>query len=200
MTLFISLYQTITRGLDRADWILPTVARFLFAALFLMYFWVSGLTKLGDGVLGIFSPSVGAYAQIFPRAMETVGYDSSQLGPLHTLVVLAGTWAEFILPFLIVIGLLTRVSALGMIGFVLIQSLTDLYGHGAIDEAATVGAWFDKIPDAAIMDQRALWVFLLIVLAIKGAGPFSLDRLLLRNARSAHRVFAPQSQAGRPTP
>ena len=35
-----------------------------------------------------------------------------------------------------------------MIGFVILQSLTDLYGHGAIDEAATVGAWFDKIPDA----------------------------------------------------
>jgi putative oxidoreductase len=152
------------------------------------------------GFFGIFSPSVGAYAQIFPRAMETVGYDSSQLSLFHTLVVLAGTWAEFILPFLIVIGFLTHLAALGMIGFVILQSLTDLYGHGAIDEAATVGAWFDKIPDATIMDQRALWVFLLFVLVIKGAGPLSVDRLLFKNAPSVHPASPPQSQAGRPTP
>jgi putative oxidoreductase len=83
---------------------------------------------------------------------------------------------------------------------VILQSLTDLYGHGAIDEAATVGAWFDKIPDATIMDQRALWVFLLFVLVIKGAGPLSVDRLLFKNAPSVHPASPPQSQAGRPTP
>ncbi|WP_306152362.1 DoxX family protein [Roseovarius sp. MMSF_3281] len=197
MSTVISYYQNLSRGLDRADWILPTVARFLFAAVFLMYFWVSGLTKLEGG---IFSPSVGAYAQIFPRVMEIVGYDSSQLDLFHTLVVLAGTWAEFILPFLIVIGLLTRLSAFGMIGFLIVQTLTDLYGHGAIGEASTVGAWFDKTPDAAIMDQRALWLFLLLVLVIKGGGPLSLDRVFLRNAPSAHRVSPPQSQAGHPAP
>lgn len=200
MTIFLSRYHAFAQALEKAEWILPTVARFLFAALFLMYFWVSGLTKLGDGLFGIFSPSVGAYAQIFPRAMEAVGYDSSQLGLFHTLVVLAGTWAEFILPFLIVIGFLTRLSALGMIGFVIVQSLTDLYGHGAIGEASTFGAWFDKIPDATIMDQRALWVFLLLVLVLKGAGPLSLDRVLIRNVPLAHRVSPPQSQAGHPAP
>jgi putative oxidoreductase len=171
-------YTTITDPLSRADWLLPVMARFLFAALFLMYFWVSGLTKLGDGVLGIFSPSVGAYAQIFPRAMEAVGYDASQLSLFHTMVVMAGTWAEFVLPLMIVIGLLTRLAALGMIGFVVMQTLTDLYGHGAISEVGTVGAWFDKAPDSVILDQRALWVFLLVTLVVKGAGPLSLDRVL----------------------
>lgn len=198
MTAVVSLYQTLAAKLNKAEWILPTLARFLFAALFLMYFWVSGLTKLGDGLLGVFSPSVGAYAQIFPGAMEAAGYDSSQLSLFHTLVVLAGTWAEFLLPFLIVIGLLTRLSALGMIGFLIVQTLTDLYGHGAIEEASTVGAWFDKAPDAVILDQRALWVFLLLVLVIKGAGPLSVDRLLLRNAPSAHPASLRQSQAGQP--
>jgi putative oxidoreductase len=171
-------YTTITDPLSRADWLLSVMARFLFAALFLMYFWVSGLTKLGDGVLGIFSPSVGAYAQIFPRAMEAVGYDASQLSLFHTMVVMAGTWAEFVLPLMIVIGLLTRLAALGMIGFVVMQTLTDLYGHGAISEAGTVGAWFDKAPDSVILDQRAMWVFLLVTLVVKGAGPLSLDRVL----------------------
>jgi len=198
MTAVVSLYQTLAAKLNKAEWVLPTLARFLFAALFLLYFWVSGLTKLGDGLLGVFSPSVGAYAQIFPRAMEAAGYDSSQLSLFHTWVVLAGTWAEFLLPFLIVIGLLTRLSALGMIGFVILQTLTDLYGHGAIEEASTLGAWFDKAPDAVILDQRALWVFLLLVLVVKGAGPLSVDRLLLRNAPSAHPASLRQSQAGQP--
>ncbi|MRU16434.1 DoxX family protein [Roseovarius sp. A21] len=200
MPLFLSLYHTAARKLTRAEWLLPTVARFLFAALFLVYFWVSALTKLGDGLFGIVSPSLGAYAQIFPRAMEAVGYDSSQLSLFHTLVVLAGTWAEFLLPFLIVIGFLTRLSAFGMIGFVIVQTLTDLYGHGVINEASTLGAWFDKMPDAVIMDQRALWIFLLLVLVIKGAGPLSLDRVLLRNAPWAHPASPPRSQADHPTP
>ena len=132
--------------------------------------------------------------------MEAVGYDNSHLNPIYTLVVLAGTWAEFLLPALIVVGLLTRPSALGMIGFVILQTFTDLYGHGANGQASTVGAWFDKAPDATILDQRALWVFLLLVLVIKGAGPLSLDQLLLRNAPSAHRVSPRQSQARPPKP
>lgn len=178
MTFTMSLYDAAAARLERADWLLPLLARFLFVAIFFMYFWVSGLTKLGDGVFGLFSPSVGAYAQIFPRAMEAVSYDASQLTIFHTLVVLGGTWAEFILPILIALGLLTRLAAVGMIGFVIVQSLTDLYGHGAIEEPATVGAWFDKAPDSIIMDQRALWIFLLLVLVFKGAGKLSLDGVL----------------------
>lgn len=178
MNTLVTLHDAVFERVERFDWVLPTVARFLFAAIFLKYFWVSGLTKLGDGVFGFLQPSVGAYAQIFPRAMEAAGYDASQLTAFHTLVVLGGTWGEFILPFLIVIGLFSRLTALGMIIFVGLQTLTDLYGHGAIGEAATVGKWFDKIPDSVIMDQRALWVFLLLVIVFKGAGRLSIDRLL----------------------
>lgn len=175
-----SLHERVFDPISRLDALLPLLARFLFAAILLFYFWKSGMTKLGDGLLGFLSPSVGAYAQIFPRQMEAVGFDVSQLSILHTLVVLAGTWAEFLLPLLIVLGLLTRLAALGMIGFVAVQSLTDLYGHGGIEHEGTLGAWFDRFPDAIILDQRALWVFLLLVLVIKGAGPLSLDRLLAR--------------------
>ncbi|MDQ2089244.1 DoxX family protein [Marimonas arenosa] len=178
MTSLISLHRSVFSRLERADWLLPTLARLLFAALFLVYFWNSALTKLGDGFLGLFSPSLGAYAQIFPRAMEAAGYDSSQLGLFHWAVVLAGTWAEFLLPALVVLGLLTRLAALGMIGFVLVQTLTDLYGHGVIAEAKSLGAWFDGDPGSLILDQRSLWIFLLLVLVIKGGGALSLDRLL----------------------
>ena len=182
MNALVALHHAVFSRIERMDWLLPTLARFLFAAILLMYFWISGLTKLGDGFFGLFSPSVGAYAQIFPKAMEAAGYDASQLSIFHTLVVMAGTWAEFILPILIVIGLFTRLAALGMIGFMVVQSLTDLYGHGAISEPGTLGAWFDKIPDAVILDQRAFWVFIMVVLVVKGAGPLSVDRVLRKRA------------------
>lgn len=175
MTTLISVYTAITTRLERADWLLPTLARLVFAAVLLFYFLNSGMTKLGDGIAGIWTPSVGAYAQIFPKAIEAAGYDTEALSLFHTLVVLAGTWAEFILPVLIVIGLFTRLAALGMIGFVVVQSLTDIYGHGATD---ALGAWFDRFPDAVILDQRAFWVLMFLILVFKGAGPLSVDRVL----------------------
>lgn len=163
-------YRDLAAALDRqADWLLPTLARLVFAGVLFGYFWASALTKFD----GPFAPSVGAYAQIFPKAFEAVGYDPSGLSFWHSLVVLAGGYAEFVLPVLIVLGLLTRLAALGMIGFVLVQSLTDIMGHGA-----SAGAWFDRASDALILDQRALWVLLFAVLLCKGAGPLSADRYL----------------------
>ncbi len=161
--------------------ILTTAARLVFAGVLLMYFWQSGTTKVGEGVLGIFQPGPGAYIQIFPKAVEAAGYDVSQLGVWHWLVVVSGTIAEFVLPLLIVLGLLTRLAAAGMIGFVFVQSLTDLYGHGGLANG-TLGAWFDKASDALIADQRAFWVLLLAILVLRGAGPLSLDRLLFKHA------------------
>jgi putative oxidoreductase len=175
MTVLRTLHAAIFDRLDRAGWLLPTLARFLFAAILMIYFLNSGLTKLGDGLSGIWTPSVGAYAQIFPKALEAAGYDTDALGLFHYVVVMAGTWAEFLLPAMIVLGILTRLAALGMIGFVVVQSLTDVYGHGQTGE---IGAWFDRFPDAIILDQRALWVFLLLVIVVKGAGPLSFDRAL----------------------
>lgn len=170
MTALIALHARFARFCDgQADWLLPTLARLVFAGVLLGYFWSSALTKFA----GPFTPSVGAYAQIFPRAFDAVGYDPSQLGLWHWAVVMAGAYAELILPTLIVLGLLTRLAALGMAGFVVVQSLTDIFGH-----SAAAGAWFDRASDALILDQRALWLLLLIVLISKGAGPISADRFL----------------------
>lgn len=180
MNALISLHNSLFDLLDRASGvILPTLARFVFAAVLMVYFWKSALTKVGDGVLGIFFPSDGAYVQIFPKAMEAVGYDSSQLGIFYWAVALAGTWAEFILPALLLIGLFSRLAAIGMIGFVIVQSLTDIIGHGGTD-AKTLGGWFDGLPDSIIMDQRTLWVTVLLIIVFKGAGPLSVDRLMGR--------------------
>jgi putative oxidoreductase len=77
---------------------------------------------------------------------------------------------------LIVLGLLTRLAALGMVGFVVMQSLTDILGHAAGPE--TIGTWFDPASDALILDQRAFWMLVFLVLILKGAGPISADRFL----------------------
>lgn len=183
-----------TAPLARLTPLLPLLARFTFAAVLLPYFWASALTKLGGGLFGMFRPSLGAYAQIFPKATEAAGFNLDNLGVFHWAVVTAGTWAEFILPALVVVGLLTRLAALCMIGFIVVQSLTDLFGHGAIEHEGTLGAWFDKAPDALILDQRAFWIYVLASLVVLGGGGLSADRLVFRNAPSGHPA-APQ-----PTP
>jgi len=179
----VALYARASAALEDATaaWLIPTLARLVFAGVLLIYFWRSAMTKLGDGFFGFLSPSTGAYVQIFPKKAEAVGYDVTQFSFIEHMVVLAGTWAEFILPALIVLGLLTRLGAVGMIGFIIVMSITDIYGHMA--DAETIGAWFDGQSGSLIMDQRAFWIFLLIVLALRGGGPLSLDRLLGLDAR-----------------
>lgn len=173
MTALIRLHNGLAGLLERmaGSWALPTLARFAFASVLLMYFWNSAGTKL-DGV-GL---SVGAYAQIFPQKAEAVLYDISKFSILETGIIWAGVLAEFILPALLLIGLLSRIAAIGMIGFILVQSLTDIYGHMA--DAATIGHWFDTVENARIVDLRTFWVFALLVLVAKGAGPLSVDRLV----------------------
>jgi putative oxidoreductase len=162
------------------DWFLPTFARFSFAAVLLMYFWNSAKTKLGDGFLGILRPSDNAYIQMFPKTVEALGYDTSQLGVFHWVVAVAGTAAEFVLPLLIVIGLFTRLAAIGMIGFVFVQSIVDVYGHGVAGK--DIGGWFDGPSNALILDQRLMWVVVFTILVVKGAGPLSVDKLLAKPA------------------
>ena len=70
--------------------------------------------------------------------MEAAGHDASQMGAFRTLIVLAGAGTNLSLPALIVLGLATRLAALGMSGFVIVQSLTDtiargLTGGGCVD-------------------------------------------------------------------
>jgi len=114
MDRLIFLHNSVFSSVERMfDGLVPLLARFVFAVTLLMYFWSSAMTKLGDGIMGVFIPSSGAYAQIFPKQLEAVVYDVSQLSIFHWAVVVAGTWAEFILPLLIVIGLFTRLAALG---------------------------------------------------------------------------------------
>lgn len=187
MIALINLYLRLAAFVEfrLAPALMPTLARLVFAGVFLVYYWNSGMTKLGEGFAGLFEPSAGAFAQIYPRVAEALSYDFSQATTLQKAVVLSGTWAEFVLPALVVLGLFTRPAAFGMVGFVVLQTLTDVYGHGALNDPKTFGAWFDRLPDSAIMDQRALWIMLLLILVFRGGGPLALDRIISRWLRIA---------------
>ena len=170
-----------TSVLDRiADgWLLGLAARFTFLAVLFNYYWNAAQTKL-DGSL--FTLSTGAYAQIVPPIIEAAGYDRTAVPLFWTVIVYAGTYAEFILPILLVVGLFSRPAALGMIVFIIVQSYVDLTFHGV--DAETAGMWFDRFQDAIIFDQRLLWAFPLLYVVFKGPGLISLDTLLGRWASS----------------
>ncbi|MGB0498664.1 MAG: DoxX family membrane protein [Rubricella sp.] len=166
----LAAWNALCARLDAAaPAILTTLARFAFAAVLLAFFWNSAGTKLD----GLFTPTLGAYAQIFPRALEAASYDLSSFGTVHHAIILLGAWAEYILPALILLGLFTRLAALGMIGFVLVMTIVDIAGHGA-----GIGTWFDRDAASLIADQRLLWLVLLMTLVLRGAGPLSLDRII----------------------
>lgn len=174
---FFGRVQALTAG-----WFNGFAARFAFASLLLVYYLNSGWNKLGDGLFGFLSPSSGAYITILPPVMEQYGYDVSAIPffPWH-IIVLAGTWAEIVLPLLIVLGLFGRIAALGMIVFVIVQSYVDIVYLGL--ESKFVGAMFDRFPDAIIFDQRLLWILVLLVIVVNGPGKLSLDHLLARRFR-----------------
>ncbi|QCO58070.1 DoxX family protein (plasmid) [Pseudorhodobacter turbinis] len=176
--MFAPLFSASSQVSDRTGSALSLLVRLAFASVLLPFFLNSLLTKV-DG----FGLSTGAYVQILPTYMESVGYDASQVPVALKLVVLAGTLAELALPLMILIGLGTRLAAFGMIGFVAVMSLTDIYGHGI--DAATVGAFFDTDPYGLIADQRLLWAVLMVMLMVVGGGRLSADAFVSRWLRSA---------------
>ena len=176
-----AVFGTVQRWTD--GWLLGLLARFLFAGVLLVYYLNAASLKVGDGLFGFFQLSPGAYIQIlgFP-ALDAAGGDPTALSFMQKLIVFAGTYAEFILPILVVIGLFSRLAALGMIGFIAVQSYVDVTLHG-LDEKS-VGALFDRFPDAIIADQRMLWLFPLAYVVLRGPGLVSVDALLGRFART----------------
>ncbi|MFK7893351.1 MAG: DoxX family membrane protein [Granulosicoccus sp.] len=154
-----SVFGTLYRSTE--SWLPGLLARFVFAAVLFMYFFHSAKTKLGELPLGIFQVQDGAYFQILPTVVERFGYDATQV-PLfpYKLIVFAGTYSEFILPIILILGLFTRITACGMLVFIAVQTYVDIAIHNV--GAETTGRWFDRLSDAAIMDQRAFWFFLLV--------------------------------------
>ncbi|WP_269586262.1 DoxX family protein [Roseibium sp. Sym1] len=178
---FVRLYTMVFGALERLTngWFLGLAARFIFAAVLLQYFWNSAKIKIDGSIMNIFTPGAGAYAQILPKMTEAVSYDISQIAFFpYGLIVLLGTWAEFILPALVVLGLFTRFASLGMIVFICVMTYVDVTGHGV-----DIGILFSTTPDKQIISVRLLWIFLLLVPTLKGPGVVSLDWLFGRSYR-----------------
>lgn len=175
------IYNSVFGGIQSAteNWLLGLSARIAFSSVLFFYFLNSAMTKIGSGFPGVLVPQSGAYAQILPAVAERYNYDASTIPFIpYGAIVFAGTYAEFILPVLILLGLFTRVASLGFLGFIAMMSYVDIAFHGA--EAKTIGAFFDRVQDSAIADQRVLWVFPLIYLLLRGPGLISVDAVLGR--------------------
>lgn len=185
------IFQLVTRAHDRVfgslstlagDWLMGLVARLAFSSVLLVFFIHSAGTKVGDGFPGIFFAEIGAYAQIVPPIAEGASYDPGQIAFIPWgLMVHLGTYAEFLLPLMILLGLFTRAASAAMIGFIAVMTYVDIQFHGVGPE--TIGGFFDRFHNAAISDQRLLWVVPLIYLVLNGAGKVSLDTLLVRYRR-----------------
>ena len=176
MNFIFSIYRLFERT---AEFIflplLPLLARFVFAGGLLLYFWNSARTKFGTNP---FSPSINAYGQILPEKAAAVGYSPSAFSWFDWLIVMGGTYGEVILPLLLVLGLCTRLAAAGMIVFIVVMTWVDVTAHGAklgwllLDRHVR--------PEHGIIDERAFWLFPLVVLLALGGGRISLDALICR--------------------
>ncbi len=177
----VRLHNAVFGAIERAcaGWFTGLASRFAFASVLMFYYLNSGWQKLGDGIFGFLNPSLGAYASILPPVMEQYGFDVAAIPffPWHVIVLL-GTWGELLLPIMVVIGLFSRISAIGMIIFIIVQSYVDIAFHGL--EGAFVGAMFDRFQDAIIYDQRLLWMLPLVLIVVNGPGKVSVDHLLGR--------------------
>lgn len=117
------------------------VARLAVAAIF----WLSGRTKV-EGVLTVKDTTFYLFAE---------EYRVPLLSP--TLAAHLATYAEHLFPILLVVGLLTRVSALALLAMTLV-----------IQVFVYPSAW----------PTHLSWAAILLVLLAQGGGRFSLDRAL----------------------
>ncbi len=158
--------ETPARGVQS---LLPTMARLTFALTLFLFFWKAGLTKFD----GPFTLSIGAYAQIFPKTFEAVGYDPNGLSLIHKLIAMAGSYGEIILPLMIVLGFLTRIASISMIIFIIVLSIVDHFGHNL-----ATGSLIDADPHGKIADMRLYWIMNLLIIFALGAGRLSIDNLI----------------------
>ncbi len=176
------LHDLVFSTLNRlaGAWFLGLFSRLVFSSVLLMYFINSAKTKIGSGFPEFLIPGSGAYMQILPKITEAADYDTDAIAFIpYGLIVYLGTYAEFIFPALILIGLFTRVSSLAMIGFIAVMTYVDISFHNV--GAETIGTFFDRVQNSAISDQRLLWILPLVYLVLKGPGLISVDRLFRRS-------------------
>ena len=130
------------------------IARLSIAAVF----WKSGQTKISGLVIDIVN---GEFVFGWPRLSDSALslFQTEYALPFISAEVAAplAAFAEHLLPLLLLLGLATRFSALGLLGMTLVIQVF-------------------VYPDAYPM--HGTWAALLLLLMAKGAGSFSLDHAI----------------------
>lgn len=114
-------------------------------------FWRSGRTKVVEGSWLTISDTT--------KYLFQEDYKNVPLPP--ELAAHLSTYAEHFLPILLVIGLFTRLSALGLIGMTMV-----------IQIFVFPEAWWSV---------HMIWIALALTLIVRGGGKFSLDAIWTRN-------------------
>jgi putative oxidoreductase len=147
--------QAVTAAYDRGvGWIsgkLPETLMLLFVRVVLAgVFWRSGRTKVDEGSL----------LSVSENTLYQFADDPFNKLPLlpHEFAAYLTTYMEHLLPFLLVLGLFTRLSALALLGMTLVIQIF-------------------IFPDAWWPDH-SLWAALALVLIVRGSGSLSVDALL----------------------
>ena len=145
----VALYDRVVKTVSGR---IPEGIALLFARVALAgVFWRSGRTKVEDGSLLAISDTT-----YFLFQEEYAGV------PLPSdFAAVAATYAEHLFPILLVLGLLTRFSALALLVMTLVIQ-------------------FFVYPDAW-WQTHIPWVAMALILIVRGGGLFSLDHLLTRS-------------------
>lgn len=115
-------------------------------------FWRSARTKVEDG--SFLTIKDATFFQFSDAPFNQVPILNGELGAYVT------TYMEHFLPILLLLGLATRLGALGILGMTLVIQIF-------------------VFPEMAVWWQtHILWVAMALVLIVRGGGLFSLDRLI----------------------
>jgi putative oxidoreductase len=147
------MLDRVAKMTDRLSGAVPEGIALLFTRVALAgIFWRSARTKVEDGSLLTIRDTT--FYQFSDAPFNQVPLINGDLGAYVT------TYTEHLLPVLLLLGLATRLGALGVLGMTLvIQTFV--------------------FPEAAVWWQtHILWVAMALVLIVRGGGLFSLDRLI----------------------
>jgi|GraSoiStandDraft_24_1057298.scaffolds.fasta_scaffold346488_2 putative oxidoreductase len=154
----VNLHAALGRGLDRLRPLLLLGTRWYVS----WQFWKSGWLKLTgwDSTLELFRSEY--HVPLLPPGLAAV----------------VGTFGELFFPTLLVLGLFTRVGALGL---------------SAVNLMAVVSYWYVLSAEGyeAALGQHVLWGFMAAVLVFCGGGGISLDALLEKRSAARCRPRTP---------
>ncbi|WP_292533773.1 DoxX family protein [Methylocystis sp.] len=157
----MDIIRTTARWLDEIPYSLIALFLRIVAA---HPFFVSGQTKIEGPTVGgeIFGVDLSFQIPTAIRDSTFALFADEYKLPLisPTVAAYAASAVEFVLPLLLVIGLLTRLSALGLLTMTIV-----------IQIFVYPDAWWTV---------HAYWAALLVVLLARGPGAISLDHLLFR--------------------